>query len=147
MFPFARRSIAESALGFSLIFSCALFAMAGARAQAFIAASLAASAPRTAVVDGDVSSFAGRSCAPVVNMAIKYDAGANASPNGGIKDVAIIATSPPNGLCERGGVRIIVQLNWQTIDLGNFGSQRKITPTWQVGRVNDNSRIRIKRTG
>ena len=82
----------------------------------------------------------------VIDMSVENNSGTDARTDGGIKNVAVSASSTPSGLGQCGGVGIIIDDHGNAVVLRNLGSQREIPPAGKVGWINDDSGLGIQRT-
>src|ERR1700685_2764578 len=114
--------------------------------QNFDAARLAASASRTVVIDTHMSTFARSAGTPVVNPLVAHYASANSSPDGRVEDVVKTAPRAPYGLGQRRRVGIVLDLYGHVIDFRHLRSEGEISPARNIGRIDDNSRMRVQRS-
>src|SRR6267378_2662158 len=116
-------------------------------AERFYAAALSAAAARAVIVNADVAAFRGAPGATVVDAAVENNSRSDAGAEGGVEDVAKSDACAPDGFSESGGVGVVVDFCAHVEDPLHFGSERKIMPARQVGRIQHDSTNGIERAG
>src|SRR5215469_824203 len=98
------------------------------------------------MVNAEVSTFARGTRSAVIDLVVEDNAGANPGANGGIEDVSISLAGSPAALGQRGGIGIVINFYRDPVSFGNLLSERKITPTRNIGRIDHDSRFWIQGT-
>ena len=91
--------------------------------------------------------LAGRAGAAMIDLPVQHNSGADSSADGGVKHVAIAASRSPQRLGKSGGIGVVIDFDAHAIDLRDLRRQRKIAPAREVGRIDDDSRLRVERPG
>src|SRR5580658_11318447 len=93
-----------------------------------------------------MTAFARRAGVAVVNAAIEHNSGSDSGSNRGIKNVAESASSAPMRFRESGCIRVVVHLDGHVVNRPDFLGQREVPPARQIRRIENDARLRVKRT-
>ena len=85
------------------------------------------------------ATFGGAASAAVIDAAVEDNTGSDASAERGVKNVSVTDSGAPDGFGEGGGVAVVVDARGETEDALDFGSERKIAPAGDVGRIENDT--------
>lgn len=85
--------------------------------------------------------------ASVINGAVKNDARADAGSNRGIENLLVATRRSPTGFCESSGICVIINFDLDGMQFLHGFSQRKVAPTGDVWRIENDAGSWIERPG